>query len=100
MAPVSSMNVIWRIDVATISVIGKDAIKPARLEFKMVDKDVLKTKYAMNEIKSQPIKPTESAAMPFHRSKIKIRIMGDKAMSMNKIFINSPAVDIIKFITE
>jgi len=63
-----------------MSVIGKEAIKPARLDLIIIEKGVLNIKKAMIEMNNHPIKPAESAAKRFQRSKINMSIIGERAM--------------------
>lgn len=91
--PVSSMIVIWSIDVPTIIVIGKEAKNPAMLDFKMMVIDVWKKKKAMPETNNHPINPARSAGSLFHKSRTRINNIGNNASKIENNSICSPLMN-------
>ena len=87
MAPLSSITVTWKIEVATISEMGKEATMPLRLAFRVTASGVWKKSQAMTTAASQPRAPEMSAAFLATTSSRNIRITGSRARNTARPFM-------------
>ncbi len=80
-APVSDINVIWKMDVAVTRETGKDATNPDKLAIRTTGIGVLNHNHATRAVVIHPSNPATSAAVRRRVNNRNIRMRGNSAIN-------------------